>query len=119
MRPSDELLRSVLRTLSARDAIKKLTAEGYEVGHWRCNQMRKILLEEGEAAVINNAPRNNRWAGPVDDEAEVEAGVTATEQLEERICALYERRARELGCSFEAAFRKLNYSRAQLEKMAA
>lgn len=119
MRPSDDLLRTVLRTSSADQAMKKLQADGYEIGPWRCNQMRRYMLEEGEAAPVNEAFRQNPWAGEDTGKIDLAGARRATQKLEDRICELYARKAKSLGCSLETAALVLNYSPAQIEKMAA
>lgn len=119
MRPSDNLLRGVLRHMSADQALKKLRGEGYEIGPWRCNQMRKFMLEEGEAAAVNEAFRQNPWAGEDTAKIDIAAARKATQKLEDRICDLYARKAKSLGCSLETAALVLNYSPAQIGKMAA
>ena len=119
MRPSDDLLRGVLRHMPASQAMKKLRDEGYEIGPWRCNQMRKYMLEEGEAEAVHEALRQNPWAGEDASKIDLAAAKRATQKLEDRICDLYARKAKALGCSLETAALVLNYSPAQIEKMAA
>jgi len=116
MTPTEDLLRSMLRKASATTVCETLRAQGYTVSRRLCDKMRGEMLRSGEAPRVDQ--RGRRIAERFSEDPTMGAR-EGSERLHDRIQRLYERTARKHGTTPETAYKMLNFSRAQLEKMAA
>lgn len=115
MTPPDRLVHSILSIHGPETAERLLRQAGYRTSVSRLKKLRDRMIKSGSAVKLagGGAKRGAH------DHIEARQVIANTAQLADRINALYHRVARERGCSPEAAMLMLNYSRAQLEKMAA
>ncbi len=114
MNAANDLLKSMLRAASANEVHRALTKQGYTVSLHRCEEMRGLMLACGEAIILTTP--GGLFPHQVDPAADAAKG---SDELLASITRLYERTARRRGCSVDAARLLLNYSPAQIQKMAA
>jgi len=107
--PPKSLLTSLVTEMDGNKAHAALIGMGYEITQSRCRQAR--------AQVVRSNPRfaASRFRGAVADPSLTAAKASA--KLEEAMCALYAKTAKQRGCKLETAAILLNYSPAQIAKM--
>lgn len=126
--PPQSLIEMLVRTASADSASAALREAGYMPSHDACKAARAAEIARRDAAraavpiqpMFDMPPVPPPAApsqAPIDTWHEKLAKF-GSEQLEERLLALYARTAKRLGCSTYEAFERLNYSPAVLAKMA-
>lgn len=115
MTPPASLIQRMLTTNGAHVVERTLREQGYDVSLSALKRMRERMIRRGEASAM--IQRAETYMRP--STVETDRAVDGSDRLFDAIHALYQRRARELGCSVKAAEYLLNFNRAQLEKMAA
>lgn len=114
--PPDSLLRPLLAKRTASEVFEMMQAQGYTISRTRCDTLRGLLIASGEAEPVSPRDYAKRIELYGDPAADAQAG---SEALQQAIRALYARTAKRLRCSPKAAEIVLNYSPAQIRKMAA
>lgn len=111
---------ALIRELLAKDGPETVAMElrqrGYApVSRNALKRMRKEMVQEGTAEKLGaGGSSGGRILLSIEED-----GLRGSTALEEAINSLYQREANRLGCSVTAAMYKMNFSRAQLEKMVA
>jgi len=113
-KPTKAMLEARLISETPTGVHRALKAEGYDVSLARCSLVRNNLLRSGKAQTVLHQHYAARETIP-----SIEQQADSCHDLELAIKRLYRRRAKELGATPAAVRELLNYSRAQLEKMAA
>lgn len=114
--PPESVIRAMLQKEGAGAVGTALAAMGYNIPRHRLETLRSQMVANGEAKRIEQKDRG--YTGfTIGDPSQTAA--TGSSKLQERIDRLYQRVAAERGCSIDAARIVLNYSPAQIARMAA